>query len=280
GLIIDAMRIVMPLFEYASTGVDSYVFKSFPFCIEPLRAEDIIETKLFSEQDIDHIRLESWCLVFTGDEVTKYVVNSNLLLMAFRISEPCKAPFIKYRVCGEDLHHCRRLNDPMTHNYESGLIMKVYSLSNLEKIDTYLGRLIEMNTVSNRTKNALYFAFRGMSAAKWIDAFLMYMSAIESLFSKDKPGGATETIKTRVASLLNSAMGVTKEDVGALYALRSNMVHGHIEINDDPHENLRELAKIQRLLNSCLNIFLERELYKHYASKTKRDNFMGTLNGP
>jgi hypothetical protein len=270
----------MPLFEYASTAIDTHSFRSFPFSIEKLRDADIIETKIFSEQDIRYMKLESWCLVFDGDDVTNYIENSNLLVMSFRVSAPCKAPFIKYRVCKEDVGYCSVLNDPMVHNYESGLNRKVYTPSDLQKIDTYLGRLMEMKTVSTRTRNALYFAFRGMSAGKWIDAFIMYMSAIESLFSKDKPGGATETIKARVASLLNPVTGVMRDDVGALYTLRSGMVHGRIEINDDPKENLRELAKLEHLLNSCLNLFLEKHLYKNYVSKAERDKFMGALYGP
>lgn len=272
------MRIVMPLFEYNSTCVDSYVFKSFPFSIERLRGEDVIEAKLFSEKDIEHMRDEAWCLVFEGNAATKYyIAASNLLLMAFRISELRIGPYIKYRVCRENSQYCSRLNDPMVYNSASDLEKKVFSFSDIVKIDVNLGRLIEMNTASTRTKNALYFTFRGMSAVKWIDAFMMYMAAIESLFSKDKPGGATEIIKTRVASFLNPILAVTREDVGALYELRSNMVHGRIEINDDAKAHLVELDKIQRLLDFCLNIFLEKELYKHYATKTERDNFMGTL---
>jgi len=166
----------------------------------------------------------------------------------------------------------------MSHNYESGLNSKVYTLSDLQRIDIYLNRFIEMNAASTKTRNALYFAFRGMSANKWIDSFVMYMSAIESLFSKDAPGGATEIIKMRVASLLNPIMGVTRKDVGVLYALRSDMVHGRVETSDDPKENLRELAKLEHILNACLNIFLEKCLYKNYESKAERDKFLGILN--
>ncbi len=108
----------------------------------------------------------------------------------------------------------------------------------------------------------------------------MYMAAIESLFSKDKSGSATEAIKTRVATLLNQVNGTTKEDIGGLYDLRSQMTHGRIEITDDPKENLQLLAQLQRLLNCCLDIFLDRELFKLYATKKVRDKFMGTLNGP
>jgi len=272
------MRILMPLFEYASIGIASYYFRSFPFSIEPLKGEDIIETKLFSPQDISYMQMESWCLVFDGDDAQQYIEKSNLLLMAFRIAIQNIAPFIKYRLCKDDISQCRRLDAPMVHNYESSPNRKIFNRSDLEKVDTYFGRLIEMNSVSTRTKNALYFTFRGMSAAKWIDAFMLFMAAIESLFSRDKPGGATETIKLRVSSLLNPMNGITKDDVGTLYDLRSKMTHGRIEISDDPKENLQSLSKLQRLLHSCLDIFLDKELYRHYATKKERDNFMGTLN--
>jgi len=274
------MRIVMPLFQYESTGINSYAFSSYPFSIQILKHEDIIKTELFSEQDLRHIKLEQWCLVFDGEDLANYIEYSNLLLMAFRVSSPCQAPFIKFRLCKESLDYCSRLNDPMTHNYESGLSQKVYTLSDLKNIDIYLGRLIEMKTTSTRTGNTLYFSFRGMTSGKWIDSFIMYMSAIESLFSKDAPGGATEIIKKRVASLLNPIIGVTKDDVGGLYSLRSDMVHGRVVINDDPNENLRELAKLERIVNACLNVFLEKGLYKNYLAKAERDKFMGTLNGP
>jgi hypothetical protein len=272
------MRILMPLFEYASTGIASYSFGAFPFCIVPLKNEDIIETKLFSVQDISYMQKESWCLEFNSDEAQQYIEKSNLLLMAFRIAIQSIGPFIRYRLCKDDILQCRRLDEPMVHNYESGLHRKICCLSDLEKVDTYFGRLIEMNTASARTKNALYFTFRGLSAAKWIDAFMLFMAAIESLFSKDKPGGAEKTIKSRVSSLLNPINGITQDDVGDLYDLRSKMTHGRIEISDDPKENLQSLAKLQHLLYACLDIFLNKELYGHYKTKKERDNFMGTLN--
>ncbi len=153
--------------------MDSYSFDSFPFHIERLRSDDIIDTKLFSDQDMSYMRLESWCLVFDGDDIERYIERSNLLLMDFRIAIQYKGPVIKYRICKEDYQYCRRLNDPILHNYESGINRKIFDRSDIEKVDTYFGRLIEMNEVSHRTKNALYFTFRGMSAAKWIDAFMI-----------------------------------------------------------------------------------------------------------
>jgi len=247
------MRIVMPLFEYESIAMDSYSFTSFPFHIERQRDDEIIDTKLFSDEDMSCMWFQPWCLVFDGNyiKLKQYIERSNLLLMAFRVAIQCKGPFIKYRLC-ENIQYCRRLNEPMLHNYETGINEKIFNRFDLEKVDSYFGRLIEMNSVSTRTKNALYFTFRGMSAAKWIDAFMIYMAAIESLFSKNKPGGTTEVIKTRVASLLNRVNGTTKEDVGALYDLRSEMTHGRIEISDDPKENLQLLAELQHLLYNCL----------------------------
>ena len=73
----------MPLFGYASTGVDSYVFESFPFRFKPLETEDIIEMELFSKQDIEDMRGESWCLVFTGDEADKYIRDFEFVTYGF-----------------------------------------------------------------------------------------------------------------------------------------------------------------------------------------------------
>ena len=273
------MRIVMPLFGYKSSGINRYSFMSYPFSIVKLMSEDIIETKLFSKQDIGYMELESWSLVFDGDVAADYIECSHLLLMSFRVLSPGKAPFIKYPICKEDLHLCSRLDDTMVHNYESDISTKAYCLSDLQQVDTYLGRLIEMKAVSNRTKNALYFALRGMTAYKWIDAFVMYMSAIESLFSKDEAAGATKTIKKRVTCLLNPVIGVTRDDIGVLYALRSDMVHGRVEISDDPKENLRKLAKLERILKACFDIFLRKRLYENYKSMEERNKFMVTLDG-
>ena len=273
------MRIVMPLFDYASTGIKSFSFGSFPFSIEPLKADEIIDTKLFSAQDINYMQMESWCLVFNSAETQQYVEELNLLIMAFRISTQSRGPFIKYFLCKDDPLQCRRLNDPMFfYNYTSILTRKIFNQSDLEKVDSYFGRLIEMKSVSIRTKNALYFTFRGMSSTKWIDAFMMFMAALESLFSKDTSGGATKIIKARVSSLLYTINGTTEDDVGTLYDLRSKMTHGRIEVGDDPKENLQSLAKLQQLLHACLDILLNKELYKHYATKTMRDKFMDTLN--
>jgi len=87
------------VFNYESIGVKKYTFATYPFSIEEFRHEDVIEAKLFSEQDIRHMKLEQWSLIFDGNDLTNYLEYSNLLLMAFRVSSPCQAPFIKFRIC-------------------------------------------------------------------------------------------------------------------------------------------------------------------------------------
>jgi hypothetical protein len=124
----------------------------------------------------------------------------------------------------------------------------------------------------------LYFIYRAFHSDKWIDSFLLMTSALESLFSKDAPGGATAAISTRVASFLGSADRCTKNDIEKLYDLRSSMTHGRIAANDDPAGNLAELEHLEYVTNVAFRKLLESQKYLCFRTKADRDAFMGTLN--
>jgi hypothetical protein len=103
-------------------------------------------------------------------------------------------------------------------------------------------------------------------------------AALESLFSKDAPGGATEAIAARVASLLDSAERCTKADVEQLYDLRSAMTHGRIVASDDPGENLAKLEHLEYVANAAFRKLIETRKYTSFRTKAERDAYMGTLN--
>ncbi len=104
------------------------------------------------------------------------------------------------------------------------------------------------------------------------------MCSLESLFSKAAPGGATEAITSRVSSLLGSQTRCTKSDIEKLYDLRSKMTHGRLEVSDDPGENLKYLEHLEFITVCCFREIVKRNAYVHYATKSARDGFMGTLN--
>lgn len=270
------MRIVMPLYEFERNAIQSFSFSDCDIAIKPFIPDEEVNFSGFSKLDTHHIKSASWALIYDGgDPVYKPLVN--LLLMSFRIFLDHSPPFIKYRLCKAD-NQVTKLNQPMTYNYSAEKNRIAYENANLLQIDAGFQHLRKMDATSTRTKNALYFLYRAFHADKWIDSFVLMMCSLESLFSKDAPGGATDAITTRVSSLLGSQTRCTKSDIEDLYDLRSRMTHGRLEASDDPGGNLKCLEHLEFVTVRCFRELVNSNAYAHYATKTARDRFMGTLN--
>lgn len=272
------MRIVMPLFEFEYYGSQPFTFTDCDLSIAPFDAHEIPRIPLFSAQDIHHMEAESWALIYDGTDAAGYKVVTNLLLMSFRIFSDHHPPFVKYRLASEASNLSGGINQPMTYNFSADSSHDGYQITDFALVDTGFQHLRRMEAISARTHNALYFLYRAFHSHGWIDAFLLMMNALESLFSKDAPGGAARTIATRVTSLLGSQTRCTKADIEALYDLRSAMTHGRLVANDNPGENLRQLEHLEFVSVRCIRELIARNAYTHYASKADRDRFMGTLN--
>ena len=278
-------RIVMPLFWFECEEISNYEFGDTGLSIEQFSDDDILTNPLFSEQDIRHMQDEpGFSIVFDKGNVDGYKSLTNLLLMSFKIFCEIRYPFIKYRICKDNPSLCRRLNDPITYNFSFTRTIRPYSLAEIETINKGFQSLIDMDKISVRTHNALYFLYRAFHSIKWMDAYILLMSSIESLFSKDKPGGATAAITTRVSSLLSNNPRCTKKDIEDLYEIRSRIIHGNItgpdlnEAKDDEKDKLANLDKLEYVTIECFKELVKSNLYKNYTNKETRDKFMGTLN--
>lgn len=273
------MRIVMPLYGFSLEKIESYSFNGTGVSIGPMLESDIVKIPFFSEQDLLIISNEAeWAIFYDDPEIEGYKSKVNILLIAFKIFCPKRYPFIKHILCPDSPSLCRRLCDTITYNYSHPRAIESFNIEDLNFINTGFLSLIEMDKVSVRTHNALYFLYRAWHNTKWMDSFILMMCSLESLFSKDKPGGATAAITTRVSSLLESKPECTKSDIGNLYELRSRMTHGNIEASDEPGDNLKELNHLEFVTIECFRTLIEKNLYKNYVDKTTRDTFMSTLN--
>lgn len=273
------MKIVMPLFCFELEGIDSYSFDDTGISIAPFNESDILKIPLFSEQDLSHMADEApWALIYDSSDIKGYESKVNILLLAVKIFCEKRYPFIKYGLCPEDHSLCGRLSDTITYNYSHPRTAQSFNSTDLACIKDGFLSLIEMDQVSIRTHNALYFLYRAWHNTKWMDSFILMMCSLESLFSKDKRGGATAAITTRVSSLLSSKPKCTKSYIENLYELRSRMTHGNIKASDDPGENLKELNHLEFVTIECFRAIVERKLYKEYLDKKSRDRLMSTLN--
>lgn len=280
------MKIVMPLFQFSMKGLEYFKCGSTGIYIKPFDINDIQEIVLFSEQDLRHMRTEvGWSLVYESDKDEQHEVNknqnhkvkANTLLMAFKIFNKKRYPFIKY-ILSPNHKYCRRITDTITFNYSHSRPLQPFTEDDLIQINTGFLSLLEMDEVSVRTHNALYFLYRSWHCGYWTDDFLMMMCALESIFSKDKPGSATSTITTRVSNFLNSKKGCSKEEIEELYDIRSRIMHGNMKIKRSPKENLASLHHLETVTISCFKKIVNEKVYEHFGSKDKRDRFMMTIS--
>ena len=270
------MRIVMPLFDFDNESSEEFVFSGGKYALRKFNAEDEIpEVPGLSELDIEYIKQESWALVAEDPDLKKYREEINILLLAFRIFKMARV-FIKYRSCKEDDSYCTRLNDYLhivMPNKSNGII----TLNDLNVINKGFSKLLQMKPISDRTRNAIYFMYRGFCAGKMIDSFLFLMCAIEALFSKENPGGATKTICSRVSKFLGNKSGYEYNDINELYVLRSNITHGRVVVGDEIKGKLNTLYKLQDVLVECMKKILDKEIYLIYSDVQNNERYFNDL---
>ena len=269
----------MPLFQFGYLEPEPFWFSGNQLRIDHFNAEEgIPQIDLFSKHDIDHMDLESWALFFDHDDTVGYKTRVNLLLLSFRIYSRGKPPFIKYRLCKENIIECSRLTSTMTYIHELEENRLPYSKQDLDIVDRGFKSLSEMDAVSTRCHNALYFLFLAFHTIHWIESFMFLMTTLEAIFSRDKSGSATRTICTRVSSFLGSKPRCEYQDIDHLYDIRSRIVHGNIAASQEPGENLQELYHLQYVVRECVAKLLNEKIYLHFVDKKTRDSYLGTLN--
>jgi len=233
--------------------------------------KEIPDIDLFSKQDRYNMLCERWAIIANDAALERYKTELNMLLMSFRIFTQT-APFIKYRLCLEQPSLCRILRDTVSVTYPEKTVKQI-SKSKLILVDSGFKNLLEMQKTSNRTVNALYFLHRAFHLNIWIDAFLFYINALESLFSKNRYGGATKTICSRVTSFLADESICKYEDLEKLYNLRSAMVHDRMEVRPDPEENLNFLALLETVVTNVFRKFLTERIYQNYPDENSKEAY-------
>lgn len=267
------MKIIIPLFDFASEDNKEYNFKCRPYSIKQLDfSNEVPNIDLFSKQDIRFMKCKEWGIVIEGNIPPNYEEEINLLLIALRIATK-RSAFIKYMLCKEKIALNKILHETMTHILEDEPAIVNYSV--LNNVNEYFDQLLEMNVISHRTHNAIYFLYRAFHTTHWVDSFIFLVSFLESLFSKDDKRGATRTICTRVNNFISDPNIVTYDIMEKLYDVRSEMVHGKINLtNNMPQENLKDLKSLENISIAVLEKFIENNLYESYNTKEQREKLL------
>lgn len=273
----------MPLFDFcfdfcfdSHNESREFVFSKDKYTLRMFdAANEIPEVELFSKRDVKLMERVPWAVVAEAENLEHYKQEVNILLLSFRIYKLSRV-YIKYRLCKEDDSYCTRLNDYL-HIVMPNKSNRIITLNDLNIIDKGFSRLLQMDTISNRTHNAIYFMYRGFCAGKMIDSFLFLMCSIESLFSNEESFGATKTICSRVSKFLDYMSGYEYKDIEELYDLRSKIVHGKVVVEDEIKGKLNILYKLQYVLVECMKKMLNEEIYLIYSDIQNKECYFNDL---
>lgn len=270
----------MPLFQFHYNGSkfkfsDDYSLEHFD------SDEDIHESAKSGLSDIDLscLRQEDWALVATNPN-DKFKSELNMLLISFRIFAKSNA-FIKWRFCTENQKYSTRLNDRFRN------LLTMANLNITEKMLTTVKngflQIVEMYNISDRTKNTFYFTWRGLCVEKHMDAYILLVCALESLFSNETAEDVTKTVIKRIQKFL-SRKGFGGDQIKKIYQIRSDMVHGRISHTDKKDtqkrkNNLDNLGKLEELLFVCLQKLIDGNLYRIYGDTEKKEKYFNELIG-
>ena len=268
------MRIVMPLFDFIYVDQEEYVFDGGKYALSKFNAKnEIPDVPGLSKLDISYMKMESWALV--AQNADRYKSEINILLLSFKIYKLARL-FIKYRLCKEDPNLCSKLNNPMQYILPEKSPRQI-TLNDLKIVDKGFLNLLEMDTISNRTQNAIYFFHRAFHTTKMIDSFMFLMVGIESLFSNEKRGGVTKTICSRVSKFLNCKKRCEYKDIEKLYDLRSKITHGKVVVADDIKDNLKTSHELEYVVTECMKKILNKQIYKIYSNIEAKEDYLNNL---
>jgi hypothetical protein len=270
----------MPLFGFEYQDSEEFVFDGGKYALKKFFpkeeiSQEILETGIFSNRDINYIRLETWALVAENPEIETYRREINILLLSFKIYKLSRL-FIRYRLCKENIRLCSRLCVYLKFILEEKSPKEI-NLHDLKAINEGYSNLLRMNKTSNRTYNAIYFLYRAYHSEKWIESFILMMSALESLFSSERHENATNTICSRVSAFLDSKARCRYKDISKLYDLRSKMVHGRIKVDKDEERHLKRLHELEYVATKCMKKILNDKIYLIYADDEQKEDYFDKI---
>jgi hypothetical protein len=274
------MRIVMPLFDFFNDSGQEFEFGDGTYSLRRFAPETDIpnDTPGLSTQEIKQIKLERWALVAENPDRNTYTQDINRLLLSFKIHTLGKL-FIKYRLCVDDPSLCRVIQERMNFILREKS-PRTISLEQLNQVNIGFERLQEMDaidSVSNRTHNAIYFMYGAYFAAGHaLYLFVLLFTVLEALFSKEEGGAATETICKRVSSFLGSPARCTYPDIKRLYNIRSELVHGRRKASPSGG-NLADAHELEFVVTECMKKMLSERVYLRYRDLADKEQYFNKL---
>lgn len=159
----------------------------------------------------------------------------------------------------------------------------------LSLIKNYFNKLIKINETLSRLRFASTFTFFGMISMTWIEAYIAFTTAFETLLTHKSNYGIKKKIALACACILEnkpSERNSIFSEFCELYKFRSDFIHGKMQNNLDDygHQYLYRLSKLlrktwQKILNDpdIINILQKSDSERKKFIKSIQKDYIPTF---
>ncbi|MDP2366259.1 MAG: HEPN domain-containing protein, partial [Ignavibacteria bacterium] len=225
-----------------------------------------LKTDVLSQLDIEYLGRAEFAFVFEckKDELEDYKQKLILLLLAARISKQSDLS-IKYIICKNPPQFSLKYSDNWKYAISAIRIKSERQELNkfdLDKVVLTYKQLQEFFKISSRTTHAVNFLFLAYTSYYWMEAFMLLMTALETLVSPDERGAIVKPITSRVVSLINDKNICSRTKFEKIYDLRSDIIHGKILVDINFEKELPRLQQLEKIVLAIFKVLLEKD-YKN-----------------
>jgi hypothetical protein len=217
----------------------------------------------------------NWGLRFdcSQKDFLTFIENVNLLMLAFRIFNEADCSF-KYILNVSNTHLSKKNPDDWKRAINTDKHSTNFTIESLANIKEGYLKLQRFRTVSARTKHSIQFIYLGYISYYWMQAFILYMTSLESLVSPDiKSDKITSIIISRILKLISNDAVCSKNQLNKIYELRSDIVHGKIITDIDLKNEMSKLVKLQRVVLLGFKNILKEDFHIIYTDEQELEKF-------
>ncbi len=229
---------------------------------------------VLSDSDKREIRGCYWAFYFKCEEemYDSFVGKINLLLLSFRIHKKSDIS-VKYFLCKNDSSESERYSEDWKYALAD---IKNHSELNIEDLDVIKGgvQLLEnFEKTSFRTSHAVNFLFLGYTSYYWMEAFILFVTSLETLVSPSTENQVTNRIIKRTVKLIDDNTICSRTKLDDLYKLRSNITHGRILVGIDFKDHKTDLQDLQKIVLSAFKTILSKNFNSIYKNEKSKELF-------
>ncbi len=235
-----------------------------------------IDADIYSISDQGLLKMNySWGLRFDSKQVklNTYIENINLLMLAFRIFDKADCSF-EYILNVSNTHSSIKNFDKWKRAINTIKHSPTFTIDTLQRIKEGYSKLQTFHSVSARTKHSIRFLYLSYISFYWMQAFVLFMTSLESLVSPDiKSEKITSIIINRINKLIPDKSICSKNQLNKIYELRSDIIYGKILSDLHLVKEMPHIVRLQKVVLSVFNNILNSDFSTIYSNKMNFENF-------